>query len=275
MIIPTPIVVQECSSALDCAWDFVAQKKLPVWGSVFAHSQTQGRGQTRRFWHSPTGNIYAALRLPAEGPFLGTAAAVACSALILTVLETWGCAVKLKWPNDLVSVDTTKNKNACKVGGILLEERQGILMAGIGINTTQAPDAHYLRPEHALPAGILPLSTVSKLLMQAKKTEIIYETDTVVSSIHSAESLWTHLVRQMYFCYTEKFPTHFAWKTQAEHFLLWQGQWVEVDDGHRKLGGIVSNLGAQGELILAFKDQYYEILSGSIRLATGAKLTVR
>ena len=46
--------------------------KLNDFDSIIARRQTAGRGQYRRSWDSPEGNIFAALRLPMEGPFLGT-----------------------------------------------------------------------------------------------------------------------------------------------------------------------------------------------------------
>lgn len=37
---------------------------LGVFDSLLAESQTNGRGQYRRNWGSPAGNLYASLRLP-------------------------------------------------------------------------------------------------------------------------------------------------------------------------------------------------------------------
>ena len=56
---------------------------LGVFDSLLAESQTNGRGQYRRNWGSPAGNLYASLRLPMEPPFVGTEAAVACGACLL------------------------------------------------------------------------------------------------------------------------------------------------------------------------------------------------
>ena len=39
---------------------------LGVFDSLLAESQTNGRGQYRRNWGSPAGNLYASLRLPME-----------------------------------------------------------------------------------------------------------------------------------------------------------------------------------------------------------------
>lgn len=48
-------------SCLDTAAHLAARGWLEPWDSVQVYSQTAGRGQLRRQWHSPVGNLYAAL----------------------------------------------------------------------------------------------------------------------------------------------------------------------------------------------------------------------
>ena len=74
---------------------------LGVFDSLLAESQTNGRGQYRRNWGSPAGNLYASLRLPMEPPFVGTEAAVACGAAVCAALEGYGYPAVMKWPNDV------------------------------------------------------------------------------------------------------------------------------------------------------------------------------
>ena len=78
----------EVSSSLDVAFLLSGRGWLDVWDSVQAVSQTSGRGQLRRHWVSPPGNIYAALRLPSLPPFDGTAAAPAMGLLLACALRT-------------------------------------------------------------------------------------------------------------------------------------------------------------------------------------------
>ena len=59
-----------------------------------------------------------------------------------------GIPVRLKWPNDILLED-------CKVGGILLEEKSGVILAGIGINLIWSPPATELRQGWAVPASSL------------------------------------------------------------------------------------------------------------------------
>ncbi len=254
--LPAPVtLVGATNSVLDDAWHLVAQDALPVWGSVLAESQSCGRGQTRRHWHSPQGNIYAALRLPPQGAFLTTAAAPAFSTLLLLAMQNLSCPLQLKWPNDLVTPISNH-----KVGGILLEERQGILLAGIGINITQAPEENILRKNHALPAGILPhISGLMDNLTLLNNS--VFKAENAI-----AQALWLQLVSHIYFCYKSKLLEEGAWKGFAENFLLWRGQHVELDDGQKILQGILHGLGNLGEVCLSIHGQIQQCTSGSLRL---------
>ena len=203
-VLPGPVtVIGDTCSVLDDAWKLLADGEFSEWSSIVAQSQSQGRGQTRRQWHSPTGNLYAAIRLPAEEPFLSTAAAPALSSLIAVALESLGINVNIKWPNDLV---VAHRGYAQKVGGILLEERNGSIIAGIGINLLHAPEPFLLRPNYAMRAGILELpESVKKWTSNGWKVS----TDLNFTLV---ESLWVRLVSQMYFWYTKELPTPYFWR---------------------------------------------------------------
>ncbi len=254
--LPAPVtLVGATGSVLDDAWQLVAQDALPLWGSVLAESQNAGRGQTRRQWHSPQGNIYAALRLPAQGIFSTTAAAPALSTLLLLAMQNMACPLRLKWPNDLVLPI-----NNHKVGGILLEERQGILLAGIGINVSHAPQENILRKNHALSAGILPhisgvVDSVTLL------NDSVFDIENAMT-----QALWLHLVSHIYFCYKSKLLDDGTWKDLAESFLLWHGQHVELDDGQEKIYGILHGLGNLGEIVMNIHGRLQQYTSGSLRL---------
>ena len=71
----------EVSSALDVGHTLARRGLLAPWQSVLVSSQRQGRGQLRRNWVSPAGNIYAALRLPMQEPFAGSAASTVTGAM--------------------------------------------------------------------------------------------------------------------------------------------------------------------------------------------------
>ena len=86
----------EVSSALDVGHTLARRGLLAPWQSVLVSSQRQGRGQLRRNWVSPAGNIYAALRLPMQEPFAGSAASTVTGAMLAAALGKLGFEVRLK-----------------------------------------------------------------------------------------------------------------------------------------------------------------------------------
>ncbi len=137
------------SSSLDCAWYWLQAGEFPPGASVLSLSQWAGRGQFGRNWISPIGNLYAAWRVPdrlaeAEGPAL----ALRMGYAVVRVLTELGLPVRLKWPNDVV-LDGTK------VAGLLCEQRDDVIMAGLGINVVSSPLQDDLREDHVMPAGSL------------------------------------------------------------------------------------------------------------------------
>ena len=146
----TLVLCGAATSSLDVAWELIKRDALPVWGVVMAASQERGRGQLRRNWISPEGNFYGALRLPEAGVFSETSASVLVGALTARALAAMGIPVKVKWPNDLVAMDADGKWG--KLGGILLEERGGKLLAGIGLNILSSPPDALLRRHSACSA---------------------------------------------------------------------------------------------------------------------------
>jgi len=144
-----PVVVcGDCASSLDVAWALREQDLLPPWGAVLAVTQHRGRGQLRRPWDSPAGNMHAAWSWPLPPDPLPGLAALLVGLALAETLESLGADTALKWPNDVL-VDGRK------VGGVLVEERAGGLMAGIGVNLAQAPPDSALRDGWAVPAASL------------------------------------------------------------------------------------------------------------------------
>lgn len=143
------IIVGPCSSCLDVAWYFYKQKLLPIFHSVVALRQWAGRGQLARKWYSPLGNLYAAWHLPLpEKKGWEEIISLVLGYVVVKMLIELGIRAQLKWPNDLL-IDRKK------VGGILIEQRECTLIAGIGINLILSPDRDYLRDDHVLSATCL------------------------------------------------------------------------------------------------------------------------
>ncbi len=264
------------TSSLDVARVLGMHGLLPVWGSILVLNQTTGRGQLGRTWASPAGNIYAALRLPFEPPFTGTAAAPAIGALLAEALTELGCPVRMKWPNDLVRGREEGCSNWNKVGGILLEERPlpnaadvppeeaALLVAGIGLNIISSPSEDKMREGHVMPAGCLPSigGTAGRPL--------------------SLVEFWTRVVRHTVFCYVREIKSKLphAWRFIGERRLAFLGQSVLLVDGSGNSEcheGILEGLDESGGLRLRGSDGSESFLSGTLcqpsRLAAGCSVS--
>lgn len=234
------------SSALDVALRLSSARKLAEWDSVLVKKQTIGRGQLRRTWYSPEGNIYAALRMPSSPIFASQAAAPAMGCLLATAMGEIGLPVKIKWPNDIVYVDQGA---PLKIAGILLEERAGIVLAGLGINVRKAPEAELMRKERALDASCL----------EKVSPGLVHRYD-------SLELLWQSLVKCIFSIYTtQKFLLN--WQKLAENFLLWRHQTVVIRDSNHEVRGMLKGLSPSGELLLVSNGINQLCHSGSLALA--------
>ena len=130
---PDIIICGPCSSVLDIAWRLSAADCMKKWDSVISVRQWAGRGQLKRNWSSPVGNIYAALKLPPVEDFDPTCLPVLMGLCLIRAFSDLGGSLKLKWPNDLLL-------DRKKVAGVLVEEKKKECFAGIGINLNLIPE---------------------------------------------------------------------------------------------------------------------------------------
>ncbi|MEO5586647.1 MAG: biotin--[acetyl-CoA-carboxylase] ligase [Novosphingobium sp.] len=121
------------STNADLAARLGAGESLPEGLWLVADRQTTGRGRLGRAWIDGAGNFMGStvVHLRHGDPSPDTLALVAGLALH-AVLAAHAPAI-LKWPNDLL-VDEAK------LAGILLERVGDAVVAGIGVNLSQAPD---------------------------------------------------------------------------------------------------------------------------------------
>ena len=232
-------------SCLDVAYSLARRGLLAPFDSVLCRSQAHGRGQMRRVWQSPPGNVYATLRLPAVPPFTGDFAASATGCLLAQALAAMSHPTLIKWPNDLVA---SEDGAAAKFGGILLEERGGIVLAGIGINLRSCPDKAQMRKEHALPATSLAALGFSLLLPQ---------------------KFWQTLVRRIIKAYKETSTFAVSWPEALTPFLLWRGKMVEVESPGPEAAlyqGVLVGLAASGAFLLSQNGSVREIMGGNLKL---------
>jgi BirA family biotin operon repressor/biotin-[acetyl-CoA-carboxylase] ligase len=139
-----------------------------------------------------------------------------------------GFSLTLKWPNDLLA------QERYKAGGILLEEREGILMAGMGVNLAHVPPPEQLRRQAAVPAGLLADSGDNR----RPPPPFV---------------LWQHLVRAIIQEYTQAVSGHGLSDilTTFTPLLAWTHSRVTlIDGGGSRISGILEGLDAAGNLLL-------------------------
>lgn len=124
-------VVRETASTQDAGARMSALR--PGW-FVVASAQTRGRGRLGRVWTQPGHlGIAATLTVDARAIDAGSlslrAGLAACAAVERFVGEG---TVGIRWPNDVVARADGK-----KTAGVLIEQRGGVLLVGIGINVLQ------------------------------------------------------------------------------------------------------------------------------------------
>ena len=285
--VPAPVYIAgRCTSTFNLAWQLQENDMLPEWGAVLCSCQTEGRGQLRRTWHSPRGNLYVSFRLPSDANLQGDAASLVTGGLLARAFEALGFPLSLKWPNDLLLAGNAK------VGGLLLEERSGVILAGLGLNLAECPPAAALRADRATPAAVLlpchalsPLPGLGVETLEAERGKNRAESGSgnrAEASAHESGAseteeplapfaLWRHLVSAAILEYTrsvagQSLPRVFA---AFDHLLAWKGRQVTLTEADGSVfSGRYQGLGETGGLVLQSADGgQREFFSGSLSLA--------
>lgn len=151
---PTILICDQYGSSMDPAWELLGRQKIHTWDSVIVTEQTAGRGQFRRNWLSPVGNLYASWVWPElsdknpSNAYQENLLPLVAAYIVTHGLESLGIDVQIKWPNDILY----KNR---KIGGILIEQRNRKIIVGIGINMACAPSLGASGTETVMPATCL------------------------------------------------------------------------------------------------------------------------
>jgi BirA family biotin operon repressor/biotin-[acetyl-CoA-carboxylase] ligase len=227
-----------CSSALDVAAHLAGQGSLDPWDSVLATRQWAGRGQMRRTWISQPGNLFAAWRLPMPPNPWQNMLSVLVGWVMCRGLGELGVPVTLKWPNDILL-------HGRKIGGILIEERGDVLLAGIGLNIASCPEDADLRRDHACVAASL------GGLLQGM----------------SIFGLWLRLVNFGRLRYSTELSdsTPLEFSQLIEPVLAYLGALVRVSDNRSSVCGTYAGVSPDGGIVLLADGERRVLHSGSLR----------
>ena len=247
-----------CTSTFAVAWALAEENLLPEWGAVLSSCQTEGRVQMRRFWHSPRGNLHVTFRLPGDALLKGDAASVVTGYILTMAFKALGFSLSLKWPNDLLQVE------GGKVGGILLEEKKGILLAGLGVNLVEIPSASLLREGGAVKGALLAPGASRPVSPRIARSASVGEAP-------APFFLWRQLVSEAILAYSRAVEGRSLSDlfSSLDSVLAWKGREVVVREGaNAVLSGRILGFGPGGRLRLRLtQGEIRHVFSGSLALA--------
>jgi len=208
---------------------------------ITANEQTQGMGQRGRKWISPPGcNLYMTLyfTLPESSSFVSNLGQLLCLSTA-AILESKGCDLKIKWPNDLLA---EKKKIAGTLCEVLLQENRLAIILSLGLNVNMSSEQLATLDQQATS-----LSVVTGRLWESEGLQ-----DAIVKIF----------LRNLSVLETQGFaPFH---KTYEE-LLAFKGERIRCWDGHKNIEGICEGIQPDGRLIL-------RLLNGEDRLLSSGEI---
>ncbi len=129
--------LDQVGSTMDVA-ESELKKKPHKFAIYLADLQKSGRGRQSRDWQSLAGNLFMTLSFEVSNDISKLAGFSLVAGLATSsTLSNMGHRIRLKWPNDLLSL------SGRKIGGILVEIKEinakTYMLCGIGININKYP----------------------------------------------------------------------------------------------------------------------------------------
>ena len=206
------------------------------------------------------GHAKAILSIPDAGR-QSEAAALIVGGLLVGAFRRLGFPLSLKWPNDLLLNERDK------VGGLLLEARNGETLAGLGVNLAECPPAAALRADRATPAAVLLPGHARVASPGAAGESSVCEGEEPLAPF----ALWRHLVSAAILEYSHSVAGQSLTKALAgcDRLLAWKGRAVVLTEADgSSISGFCQGLGQNGGLLLRRADgDLQEYFSGSLSLA--------
>jgi len=238
------VVVESCASTMEVARELVDGGVLAEWGAVVAIEQNSGRGQLRRPWYSPSGNLHMSLVLPkrpksgAWNEALSHLLPLVCGYVFCEVLAEVGAELEIKWPNDLLQ----KNR---KVGGMLIEERGGTSILGLGMNLADCPPREQMREDSSVEAATIQIS--NEFSTPLPLLELL---------VNRGEKMYDLVLGEL-------MPQEFIKRMSKR--LAWFGRTVIVNDGrHPPYQARIAGLSPEGGLVLSCRGEESVLYTGSV-----------
>jgi BirA family biotin operon repressor/biotin-[acetyl-CoA-carboxylase] ligase len=227
---------KQCYSTMDLAWLLHDRNDFPDWSAVLSDYQLNGRGQFKRQWVSQSGNLYVSFRFP-EKNNLTSAAPLITALAINRALQQLNIHSEYKWPNDILV-------HGKKMGGILVEERSGAMIVGIGLNLVQSPTLDDMRDPRSLSAGHLSESGLS--IAPLKIWPVIAQTIKKLSDVYAGGNNHEEMIKSL------------------ENIMAFSGENVVFKplDG-MEFSAVISGLSETGGIRLKTTDGEKIFLSGS------------
>jgi BirA family biotin operon repressor/biotin-[acetyl-CoA-carboxylase] ligase len=135
------MMIDECEST-NTVLKKLGEEGAPHGSWVSARIQTQGRGRSGRKWEAQPGNLFLSvlLRVDQKIPLTWIPLQSGISVVEAVQESTSRYDLKLKWPNDLVVIESGELK---KAGGILCEgvgqKNASFVVVGVGLNCKSHP----------------------------------------------------------------------------------------------------------------------------------------
>jgi len=225
------------SSTMDTAKEIIADLRPFEMALVMARTQSAGRGRRGKTWLATEGSFIGTYLLPYEEdevvPLEGFSLVVGC--ILKRVLESYSCSVRLKWPNDILSLQMEK------LAGVLIEllniNNRRYVSLGIGVNLVETPES---------------LSDTASLVSIGGREIEPIELAVKLSSVIAED--WARFKKGGFSLFKEE------WLSSAAFI----NKLVALNEGSERVSGILVGVADNGMLLLETKQGIKEIVSGEI-----------
>ena len=203
--------------------------------TLITKNQTCGRGRRNNIWFSVPNKSLTFSLMVNQKEFNNTKLLPLISglAIIKAIKEYSGIACKVKWPNDIIL-------NQKKIGGVLIEKINDILIIGIGINVNED------------------IKDLDKSIKNMSTSLKVFNTDII-----DLEIIFAYILNELeYFFYNTKIDFVNEWNKYCCHI----NKKIKFRNDNKITIGLFKGININGEGIINVDKQIKLISSGIIEL---------